>query len=76
MISAIALREIGLSPSEVDEFLSLQERGDYARQIEMLRCKRYCVLDCVHENEHCIHKIDYIICEISEKIGDNREVVK
>lgn len=76
MLSTAALQEIGLSPSEIDELLKLEERGEYARQIEILRGKRYCVLDCVHENELCIHRIDYIICEISKKMNDGTEVLK
>lgn len=72
------LQEIGLSPGEISEFIKMEARGDYAAQIEILRKYRFRVLDNVHEKEHCIQKIDYIIHEINKKIeiSNNREVTK
>lgn len=62
------LQEIGLSRDEISEFVKREARGDYATQIEILRKYRFSVLDTVHEKEHCIQKIDYIINEINKKI--------
>lgn len=62
------LQETGLSRDQISEFIKREARGDYAAQIEILRKYRFRVLDAVHEKEHCIQKIDYIINEINKKI--------
>lgn len=72
------LQEIGLSRDEISEFIKMEDCGDYAAQIQVLRKYRFSVLDNVHEKERYIQKIDYIIHEINKKIenSENREVIK
>lgn len=72
------LQDIGLSRDEISEFIKMEDRGDYAAQIEILRKYRFSVLDNIHEKELCIQKIDYITHEINKKIENtnNQEVIK
>lgn len=61
------LEKVGFDSAEIERFLHFGEEGRQDGQIELLRRKRYSLLKAVHEKEHDIRKIDYLIGKITEQ---------
>ena len=62
-----SLKDAGCDQKTVEEFLSLRQAGNKAKQLKLLAVHRKQLLDKVHQEEKRIDCLDYLVYQIGKE---------
>ncbi|MGI6255982.1 MAG: hypothetical protein ACOYJZ_10205 [Acutalibacter sp.] len=62
------LKDAGCCGKTVEKFLELGNQGDTGGQLRLLSQHRRHLLEKIHQEERCIHCLDYLVYEIERQL--------